>query len=364
MILHPGRGDDWWHGPGGLAYTARGLLHASGCRVPVHGEPEVWATSRGWLVRTERSSTRIEDGEVVQSGRDRFGETITASRERGWSIEGLTLPVGARFSPSLTPFPTGIGAVWSADGFIYRATDRIEALCLGRDFSVGPRGAVRVGDCVAPPGRCAQPIPPLAPPIRWRADGTALRGHDGTQTVDIDLSTGDVRHLPGVLPVSYEALLHLDTGEIRSGDRRLQWGVIEASSALRGTRLAGPGGVIWDLRSGEPLFTDPRIQLGVTVAVPEGFATAHWETGRGHLLSPDGEFLSEIAIPLEDDDVLCSAASDGTLMSAAGRAWSLDGSEVAPRPPLEAQHSTTVDGRTYSWTEDGELSVETTEDGA
>jgi hypothetical protein len=364
VILHPGRGDDWWHGPHGLAYTANGNFYAAGKQIPLDGEPEVWATHRGWVVRSNASWYRIEGDEVHRSDRDRFGEEVTATRGRGWSIEGLPLPLGARHSPTLSPFPTGTGAAWSADGYIYRATDRIEVLCPGRDFSLGPLGAVRVGDRAAPPGRCTQPIPPLSASIRWRRDGTALCGHDGSDTVEIDLSSGEIRRRPGLLPVSYEAALHLDSGEIRCGDRVLQWGVIEASSALRGTRLAGPGAVIWDLQSGEPLFTDPRVQLGVTVAVPQGFATANWETGRGHLLSPDGEILSEIAVPLAEDDVLCAATVDGTLLSAEGRAWTLDGSEVTPRPSRAPVHSTVVDGRRFTWTDDGQLCVETTKDDA
>jgi len=214
-----------------------------------------------------------------------------------------------------------------------------------------------VGSRAASPTGSARPIPALSEPIRWREDGGAVRGMDGSDAVEVDLLTGEVRRRSGVLPVSYDVDLHLESGEIKRGAEVLQWGVMEASCALRGHLLAGPGGVIWDLRAAEPLFTDPRVLLGVTVAIPQGFATVHWETGRGHILSPHGDVLSEIALPLEDEDVLAGSGADQSLLSAAGRAWSVDGTEIAPTEAVPGPTTAEVAGRRYAWNESGQLAV-------
>jgi len=358
VILHPGRADAWWHGPAGLARFDAGELWAGEVHLSLPERPQLWPTTDGWIARCGDEWIRIIGTRVERSTRARYGEALTATRSSQWTLPPLELPSGAQTSPTLQPFPTGRGALWTHSGFVYRLTDRVTVVCAATTFIAGPQGACLAGHRAAPPRGSARSIPPLAGPVRWRPDGCALRGMDGEETLSIDLENGVVQRQTGVLPVSYDASLHLKSGEIREGETLLQWGVIEASCALRGPRLAGPGGVIWDLRIGAPLFRDPRILLGATVATPRGFATVHWETGRGQLLSPEGEHLDDIRLPLDEDDVISGAGEGGTFRSAAGHSWTAEGVPCEPTRPREAPSSAEVDGRRFTWNDSGRLSVD------
>jgi len=357
VILHPGRAESWWHGPRGLARFDGAAFWADDVRIPFECLPHVTATDVGWVANSAEQSIRIRSGDVEKSGRHRYGERLTMTRTHIWSIGDFDLPIGARESPHLTPFPTGLGVVWADDGFVYRLTDRARPVAAGNTFEVGPHGAIRLGNRVAPPVGSARQIPDLAGPIRWRSDGGALRGMRGEVAVQVDLLTGEVSNQTGVIPVSFDADLHVESGEIRRGSQVLQWGVIEASCALSGPYLAGPGGVVWDLRHGQPLFRKARIFLGATAPVPGGFATVHWETGRGHMVSFDGKILAEISLPLEEGDVISGVGVGGVFQSAEGHTWGLDGQPAARTEPIIDPGQIEISGRVYTWDESGELAV-------
>ncbi len=347
----------WWHGPCGLAWFDGETLHAGDLRISLDERPQVFPTPDGWIIAAHRLCIRIRDGVVERSERHRYGAELTAKRGHSWHMQGLNLPIGARQAPSLTPFPTGRGAVWAADGFVYRFVEKSQPVAAGRAFSVGPHGALLFADRAAPPTGSARPIPVLAEAIRWRDDGLAVRGMRGDETVSVDLRSGEISRCTGVIPVSFDADLHIESGQIRRGSEILQWGVLEASSALSGHLLAGPGGVVWDLERAEPLFTEPCLFLGATTAIPEGFATVHWESGRGRIVAPTGEILSEFALPLGKDDVITGVGQGDVFLSAEGQAWGVDGVEVAPTRPVPTVSSAEIRGRHYSWNEEGRLTT-------
>jgi len=126
-------------------------------------------------------------------------------------------------------------------------------------------------------------------------------------TKQINLRTGRIlSESPGVYPVDGEGrVLDLATGTIVRGDHVERWGLLEASCALRGTLLGGPGGVIWDLTTGDPLFTQPVLALGATVPTERAWATVDWESGEGCWVLPaTGERLADFVLPLCEDDLV------------------------------------------------------------
>jgi len=152
-------------------------------------------------------------------------------------------------------------------------------------------------------------------------------------------------------------------------------GLGEASWALHGERLAGPGKRVWDLRSGEPLSPPGSVALGLTVPWGQGFVTIDWETHEGRsVCAPPFSFR----LPLDADDVVTHGFVEGGWLhvgTALGTGWRVDhtGRVVALEgcPPAPAEHRpvivdtpvgplpmagvATVAGRTYAWSSDGFL---------
>ena len=240
-------------------------------------------------------------------------------------------------------------------------------------------GALAVGGDVAraaaAPGRSLQSLPWALrlDTLRFDEGGERVAGiaEEGTTRV-LNLVTRVAAVLPGV-PLHPDVWLDR-TGALCSVTSRRAMGLVEASCALSGPRLAGPGTRVWDLSSGEPLTPPGTIALGATCPWQEGFVTVDWESHRGW--SVLAEPLS-FRLPLDDDDLVVAVApdSDGVrCWSAEGHTFLVDGSGEVSRkawsPPPRREHkadvptpagplaeaSTAVVGaRRYAWSASGWL---------
>ena len=276
---------------------------------------------------------------------------------------------------------------WRADGFIYqRRAGRVRAMArcgTDRRWTVGPRGAL-VGGCAdrvdlgGAPGRTPQPLPLAVwrATLRFRPDGTAVAAvADDGDLVQIDLVRRILLARSEGTPIAYRRRRTVD-GRLLCGERLVRTGLAEYSCAISGTRLAGPGGVIWDLTTGRRRFTEARLALGVTVPHPGGgFVTVDWATDRGWRVTDDGEIRDRFALDLADGDTLVAGCPDQDgvrLQSALGHQWGVVAGQVRPRtgPPIPtpaptqvdspwgpqwAAGSTVVAGQRYAWAEDGWL---------
>lgn len=380
-LVHPGRADGWWHlGANRFAWhDGDHLFVETGDEVlvvPAEGPLHLVPADPGCLVTTPGAELRI--GPTVERFHPREARlgAVDAHRERfEWEAAGLDLPLGARRSSTLRPFPTGRGAVWTANGWLYRHTDGAAALAAApRHFLVGPGGALVTGDDAftsgGAPGCPLAPLPcPLSDPIRFDPGGMRVEGigPDG-EGVAIDLVANRIIERRDAAPVG-GGWLHPD-GTLEVGGRVLRTGIREASWALSGSRLAGPGGRVWDLRKGEVLG-DGEVALGATVATTTGFVTVHWETGAGSHLDFDGRVLGRFQIPLDEDDVVIDGRAEGDTAvfgTALGTGWRVQGhsveATVAPEveraePPddweLPVEGEAAVDGVRWGWTTDGLL---------
>lgn len=380
-LVHPGRADAWWHlgghrfawHDGDRLFVERGdevlCLLAEG---PVHVVP----TDGGCLALTPSREFRIGSSvEEVDPRAARLGRPDAHRRGGEWVADGLDLPLGARRARSLRPFPTGRGAVWTADGWTYRMEDRPHALGPAGTFLVGPGGAVVVGDDdvfrhAAALGRPLAPLPcPLAAPVRFAPDGTRVDGVDPDgEGVAIDLRSLRVVERRDAVPVGGGWLL--PDGRLLCDGALVRSGIREASWAVRDHLLAGPGGRIRDLRTGE-VVGDAEVHLGATVATATGFCTVHWETGEGLCIDARGRAVAAFRIPLEEDDVVVDGRPDGEgarFGTALGRGWRVDGAVVDPAEPPEVERpeppegweipveaETVVSGVRWGWTTDGLL---------
>jgi hypothetical protein len=206
--------------------------------------------------------------------------------------------------------------------------------------------------------------------VRWSADGLRVAGAtpDGDAVV-LDLARGRIAaQCRGALPLDADGTWLVD-GEVRDGASIRRRGLREASWALSGHRLAGPGGVVWDLRTGTRLFDEPVVRFGAAIATPGRWATVDWETGAGVWFDPDsGEVRATFVLPLDEDEVVDGGwFSDGaTVALSSGRTFLLrenaPAEERAAPPPTRQQQptrwveaTTAVDGRIYGWNADGLL---------
>ncbi len=412
-LLHPGLGVAWWWTLDGPAWhDGERLWVRRGARVlvlPLAGAPDVeplpegglvaW-TTEGEVVHVPRTGppTRLH-GPPDAAGapvRVRNGADLRAwsRRGEGWRVQAagadLPLPEGASRARDLRPYRRGEGFAWRSDGWLYRMTHRHapRAVCelqATQAFTTGPDGALLVGDDsawdrAAPARGHLRPLPvPLARTPwgqRWRADGGAVAGVtlEG-RAVCIDLRDGAIVHdQPHARPLDAAGrFLGLD-GTLSVGVD-LGWRPREASCALRGARLAGPAGVVWDLDTGRRLFERPCVRFGVTVPTDDAWLSADWETGYGVRFDPEtGRVIEPMHVPVLADDVLTRGWGDGVraiVESAEGRQHVVEAGRVAPpasrvkAPPREpaprlprdlpVTDATVRGGRRVAWSDDGLL---------
>src|SRR5262249_34233235 len=147
-----------------------------------------------------------------------------------------------------------------------------------------------------------------------------------------------------------------------------------ASPAVSGEHLAGPGGLVWSLRTGTPVSDEPTVALGCTVGTPDGFVTVDWQSHELRALGFDGRSSAATRPPLDADDLRVAglgAAGAVPLSTAFGRnlVWRDGHVEPGDRPVRQPAlvgvdtpagrwrmaGTTSVGSHTFGWTEDGWL---------
>ncbi len=269
--------------------------------------------------------------------------------------------------------------VWVADGWVYRERGGARRAIGPAEevLAVGPNAAVLVGDADAwITGASATGSLKKLPielargewGLRWSDDGGEVAGQapDG-RGVSLSLAgPAVIKTRLGALPIDTDdRWLDLVSGALTVGQSIIGAGMIEASCCRQGHVLGGPGGVAWDLRTGQALFSAPTFLLGATVATEGLWATADWESGDGHWVDTHtGEQGHTFNVPLVDGDVLTGGFRDGdavVFVTAEHWAWRVLGDEVEPvsyRAPPAEEHTAVVDGIRYAWDSDGWLSAE------
>ncbi len=281
--------------------------------------------------------------------------------------------------PRRRPALSGDAWFWWEDGVWWRWRDgRSTAVGTGPTLWPGPDGrALQIDDdpdlgpivtaITSPDG----PFVPLDRPLvlgAWgvRFIGGALFGVDDDGTPARVDRRGRVVAAEQVVA---EGVSWSEHGLVGAGAPRL----VRATPARRGPLLAGPGGVVWDLRSGQPCFERPVVRRGVTVPGATRWLTLDGADGEGVWFAADtGDVLEPVVIPLDPDDALDGAlpVDDGALvMTIDGAAWLVRPGaapeRASPRPlpwidriawgPLLLHDEATVDGRVYGWRDDGLL---------
>jgi hypothetical protein len=410
-LAHPPRGVAWWRAgaarvvhDGARAYVDLGDRVAV---VPLGASPDVIRDGEDLLL-TDAAGTawRIGQGVSRHGGRcNREGTHVEVHRPRGGSWVATTrgrplaLPQGATDARELWPWRSGPGLLWTTEGWLYRwpldGTPRAVAQIREGDAVLpGPGGAFLVGrggawTDGAPPGGSARALPVAVDAgdwgVRWSDDGMRIHGLDlAGEPVRVGLSGG---HAPlAGLPLDAEGAVLLGDGTIAGAGAAVP-GIREASWALDGRWLGGPGGVVWDLTTGKKLLDAPVLRLGATVATTAGWATADWEDGRGVWVDPaPGRVRDPFAVPLDEDDTIETGAAQGSVAvftTANGVHWAVEGSRVtrtakAPSPvppppdpsfrvgrdglvvagrafPLPVEAAVRVGGRVWAWSTDGLL---------
>lgn len=341
-VLHLGLGEAWWWGRHPIVSDDTRLWWARG--TGVHALP--WPGAHHVL--EHRGVLHAWCG-------DRNRHRVATAR--GWAER-------SRYAPLAGP-----GGWFPHAGFLYqrrkggvRAVDRARARWLG-----GPGGALLGGsedwaEHGATQARTPRPLPvPLWwPSVRFSSSGRWVAGiTPDEETARVDLQTGRLAACGTGVPVS----------AFRRQRRR------EHSPAVWEHWAAGPGGVVWDLRSGRRAFRPPVLRLGVTIGTPAGFVTVDWATHEAWMVTFSGQISWRAALPLAPDDTTVAGAwGDGAvhLVTALGEALTLvEGrvqpghASVAPPAPTElslgAAGSTWVQVRAvvgahrFGWTEDGWL---------
>ena len=250
---------------------------------------------------------------------------------------------------------------------------------------VHPSGAVAIGAeatrLVGAPGRTPTPCPvPLAlSSVRFDDAGQRVIGtSDAGVSVGWRLTTRETFTRPG-WPVHPDLWLD-ERGRVHHVDGSSHdLGMVEATAALNGPLLAGPGARVWDLRTGRAITAPNTVQLGVTAPFDDGFVTIHWETHEGWSVATRPW---RFTLPLDPDDVPTHAVQHGDRLlvgTALGEGWSVGpaGAEggrperlpCPPPPPddpapvevdtpegaMTLAGVAEVDGRTYAWSSDGFL---------
>ncbi len=393
-VLHPGRADTWWSARPLVWSDPSGLWvcdHDGVVLCPGLTPDDVVSDGQAVVVRAGRRSLRIVEGRVELGGpARRLGLEVEVAHAGSWTLRGGARPLPTSLDTTdIWPFPLGNGAAWWAGGAVIRTGahgPRAAIVARPDGWALGPWGAVLTGDACTwrsgaapggPPVRWEQPLARTAWGTRVDADGGRACGLDleGRPTA-VDLRTGAASALPG-LPVAGGWL----AGDrlIATGGASILHGVREASWARRGGLLAGPGGVVWDLRTARPRFATPVIELGGTAFYnDERLLSVDWETGIGGVLCTEtGATLASVRVPLEDDDAIATAWSGGgavCVSTEAGATFCVSpaGEVVRARleappaleadsgwtGPIEVEAGATFGDRRFGWRTDGLLAVQ------
>jgi hypothetical protein len=178
----------------------------------------------------------------------------------------LPLPAAALRARLIRPWSTGVGAVWVDDDIVVRLGARVGVVgrAPGADtLACGPEGALIVAThddtIVAAPGQLARTVgePLDAASARFAPDGGSALVAGSSGVSWLDLTTGAVRQAwtGAFLPVGFApgpVLLDQDRGALVRGDGSVildGFAVSRPSSA--GGLLAGPGGALWCLTTGD-----------------------------------------------------------------------------------------------------------------
>jgi hypothetical protein len=375
-LVHPPTGRDLWCADDGLAIAEDRALwwlrddcawSIDGDFSAVHridGGVGAWADGESFLLR-DGSVTRT-DGRATSRGVVRR-EGIT------WNVPwDANLPEGALRASHIWPSPDGAATFWydADNGYLYRKDARIQALAtLSRApvVATGPGGSAIVDGALAiAPGHAAVVLERELAPERWlrfSEDGLVAAGAtDDDTTALVDLRTGCVLREERGLPVDQQCRFDADTGAV--DDRPL--GLLDATPALSGEILAGPGGATWDLRSGRRLSPWGVIALGATSSVDGGFLTVRWDTGLARLVHTDGTERWRCRIPFDEGDVVTRAQGDVVVL-ASGAAFRVGpegctpvpaprrGRNPRPQAPVPVEGIAEIGGRTWGWRADGLL---------
>lgn len=390
-LLHPSRAEEWWWwGDRAAWHDGEHMFVEQGEEilvVPLKGSVRAFETSNGLCARTDLTQVLVSEGRVerIDPRRQRVGERRAHRAPAGpWRLDGIHLPAGALRSRDLCPFPKGAGALWSSDGYLYRieAPGSVSVIGVTGSWRPGPLGAALVGDegawtRGAAPGRPLTDLPcDLVDPVRFASDGRSVAGicPDGFG-VTIDLVTSTILERRDAIPVGERAWLQ-PSGVLVVRDLPVRMGIREASWAVAGDRLAGPGGRVWDLSRGVPVGEGEPIQLGATVSLPDGFASVHWENGEGVRVDRDGHVRERFRIPLDADDVIVDGEVLGGILhfgTAMGAGFAVDGRSITSceppevaRPeapegwPIQVEAQTQVGRIRWGWTTEGLLLAQLT----
>lgn len=278
------------------------LLDGDGARVvPLPDWADDVATGPGgWTIATETGFVRVDPakGQVVSAVFEDEREPVACrpGEEVGLFVEvpehrlirlsdGLALPLpdAALRARWIHPWETGVGACWVDMDTLYRMGSRISALGKApgsEGIRCGPGGAVVVAlkkDTVvaAARGLAVQVGRRLDPDsARFAADGQQVLAATEQGVVLVDLRDGRVvREWEGSFaPVGFAlagtrtasdgagpVLWDLDRAALVDGEGAvLVTGLAASVPGVAGNVLAGPGGAVWDLSSGERTRDDVR----------------------------------------------------------------------------------------------------------
>jgi hypothetical protein len=309
-------------------------------------------TAEGWTLLTSGGPTGLRlrrldpDGSLLGersiSGIGRapqLGAGLVAWRKGADNIvlpaaEGappLRLPIGPR-EGLLGLWTDQPGLIWADEQRLYRMSPGGRPQSAGslnsdvRRLVAGPCGAAlllsRDGQWALPPGGLPVPVE-IALELdgaRFSADGqrAIVRCEEGLAL--IDTRTGGVlTYAEGadLSPVGFDPaplLLDESTGELRTFEGELRAdGFVPTSPTLADDRLAGPGGRVWDLRTGAASPSLPELSADLIVSLGEaGWAALIGET-LSHL-SAECEPLAHHSLPaalLPEADPPLEGAWDG-----------------------------------------------------
>lgn len=352
----------WWEAEDGAVWSAAGRWR------------EVHELPGGFVAWEDAGGLRVVGGVPTRTAGRPTAHGEARREGRGWVVDGRDLPEGAERARALWTSPDAAAVWWWSEGFLYRWDSAIRALA-SHDapplVTVGPGGAAVVeGRWGAAPGGSLVPLAARIDAtrfVRFAADGSRVAGAtDDARSVVLDLRTGAVLERSDGLPVDLARRWLPDLGIVAERPPSL-----EGTPACAEGLLAGPAGAIWDLARGARRSAPGVVPLGVTLPLPGGFLTAHWQTGEVVAIDADGAPRWTSRVPLAADEVLVRgvAADPLEIVTSEGIAWAvgpgtatrLERRTRRPKPdplppsPVPVEGAATVGGTTWGWRADGLL---------